>query len=46
MLNHGLINYNPKFFWMLCRSNAYRIAYFNFLSEPQSCPLPTTSSKK
>lgn len=25
--NHGLFNYNPKFFWMLCRSNGYRIVY-------------------
>jgi hypothetical protein len=24
MFNHGLINYNPKFFWMLARSNDYR----------------------
>lgn len=24
MFNHGLINYNFKFFWMLARSNAYK----------------------
>lgn len=24
MPNHGLINYNPKFFWMLARSNGYK----------------------
>jgi hypothetical protein len=24
MLNHGLISYNPKFFWMLGRSNGYK----------------------
>jgi hypothetical protein len=24
MLNHGLINYNLKFFWMLARSNGYK----------------------
>ena len=29
MLNHGLFNYTPKFFWMLGRSNGYRITYFN-----------------
>ena len=23
MLNHGLVNYNPKMFWMLCKSNFY-----------------------
>lgn len=22
-LNHGLVNYNPKMFWMLCKSNFY-----------------------
>jgi hypothetical protein len=29
MLNHGLVNYNPKFFWMLARSNGYRLLYMN-----------------
>jgi hypothetical protein len=24
MFNHGLVNYQPKFFWMLARSNEYR----------------------
>jgi hypothetical protein len=28
--NHGLINYSPKFFWMLARSNEYRWLYFDF----------------
>lgn len=23
LLNHGLVNYNPKFFWHLCRDNNY-----------------------
>lgn len=23
MLNYGLVNYNPKMFWMLCKSNFY-----------------------
>jgi hypothetical protein len=40
MLNHGLINYNPKFFWMLSRSNGYRMVYFSFLSEGQCNPVP------
>jgi hypothetical protein len=29
MLNHGLVNYNPKFFWMLARSNRYEWLLFN-----------------
>ena len=29
-LNHGLINYNPKFFWMLARSNRYKVLYHDF----------------
>jgi hypothetical protein len=24
MVNHGLVNYHPKFFWMLARSNGYK----------------------
>ena len=27
MLNHGLVNYNFKFFWMLARSNGYKWLY-------------------
>ena len=27
MLNHGLVAYNPKFFWMLGRSNGYKIVF-------------------
>jgi hypothetical protein len=27
MPNHGLVSYNPKFFWMLGRSNGYKIAF-------------------
>jgi hypothetical protein len=30
MFNHGLINYNPKFFWMLARSNRYKWLHTNF----------------
>jgi hypothetical protein len=29
MLNHGLVNYTPKFFWMLARSNGYRWIYMS-----------------
>jgi hypothetical protein len=28
--NHGLVNYNPKFFWMLARSNGYRLLHMSF----------------
>lgn len=27
MMNHGLLNYNMKFFWMLARSNLYEIVF-------------------
>ena len=33
-LNHGLFNYNAKFFWMLCRSNGYKVIYMGF----EGCP--------
>ena len=29
-LNHGLVNYNLKFFWMLARSNGYKWIYSDF----------------
>jgi hypothetical protein len=29
-LNHGLVNYNMKFFWMLARSNGYKWIYNDF----------------
>jgi hypothetical protein len=32
MFNHGLFNYNPKFFWMLARSNGYRWLDMNFFA--------------
>lgn len=31
MQNHGLFSYNPKFFWMLARSNGYRWLHENYL---------------
>jgi hypothetical protein len=40
-LNHGLVNYSPKFFWMLARSNNYRWLYFNYLVSSESYPVPT-----
>jgi hypothetical protein len=27
--NHGLVNYNPKFFWYLARSNGYQLIHQN-----------------
>src|SRR5262249_50608749 len=30
MLDHGLVNYNPKFFWHLARSNRYRLCYMDY----------------
>jgi hypothetical protein len=30
MFNHGLVNYNFKFFWMLARSNDYQFIYSNY----------------
>src|SRR5579863_1213806 len=31
--NHGLINYNVKFFWMLARSNSYHWLFMNYLDD-------------
>jgi hypothetical protein len=37
--NHGLINYNYKFFWMLARSNNYQFLYARYdESEPYEFP--------
>jgi hypothetical protein len=30
MVDHGLLTYNPKFFWMLARSNGYKVLYMNY----------------
>jgi len=38
--NHGLINYNPKFIWLLARSNHYRVLFANFTPNPQHYALP------
>jgi hypothetical protein len=40
MFNHGLINYNPKFFWMLARSNGYKLLHMSFNHDDYSYPLP------
>jgi hypothetical protein len=40
MLNHGLVNYNLKFFWMLARSNGYRFLHANFVQSPEFYGLP------
>jgi len=39
MLNHGLINYNPKFFWYLARSNDYKWLYMSFYGSGNSYPI-------
>jgi len=38
--NHGLVNYNPKFFWALARANDYRWLYFDFMSDAVAHPMP------
>ena len=38
--NHGLVNYTPKFFWMLARSNNYRWLHFEFSPDSAMHPLP------
>lgn len=40
MMNHGLVNYNPKFFWMLARSNGYHWLHFDVSTDGESAPLP------
>jgi hypothetical protein len=40
MLNHGLVNYNPKFFWMLARSNGYKWLYSDYGSASVTYPFP------
>src|SRR5258708_9798998 len=40
MLNHGLVNYNFKFFWMLCRGNNYRIIMASLSGAGNAYPLP------
>jgi hypothetical protein len=38
--NHGLVSYNPKFFWMLGRSNGYKIAFMTLGQSDRDAVLP------
>jgi hypothetical protein len=38
--NHGLVSYNPKFFWMLGRSNGYKIAFMTMGQSDRDGGLP------
>jgi hypothetical protein len=40
MLNHGLVNYNFKFFWMLARSNGYKFIHADFTPSREFHHLP------
>ncbi len=40
LVNHGLLKYNPKWFWMLARSNDYRWLDFDYSSRGQITALP------
>lgn len=39
-LNHGLVSYSPKFFWMLGRSNSYKIAFMTMGQSERNSRLP------
>jgi SAM-dependent methyltransferase len=45
MLNHGLINYNFKFFWMLGRSNGYKFVHVDFTPAQASYQTPENISE-
>ena len=38
--DHGLVSYNPKFFWMLGRSNGYKIAFMTMGQSDRDAGLP------
>jgi hypothetical protein len=40
MLCHGLVNYNPKFFWMLARSNGYEVLHQDYRADTVPYSLP------
>lgn len=40
MPTHGLVSYNPKFFWMLGRSNGYKIAFMTMGQSARNAGLP------
>lgn len=39
--NHGLVSYNPKFFWMLGRSNGYKITFMTMGQSERDAGLPS-----
>jgi hypothetical protein len=41
MHNHGFVNYNFKFFWMLARSNGYKFVHADFTDSGASESMPT-----
>jgi hypothetical protein len=40
MPNHGFVSYNPKFFWMLGRSNGYKSAFMTMGQSHRDAGLP------
>ena len=40
MFNHGLVNYNFKFFWLLIRSNGYKVIHADFMPAQEYYDLP------
>jgi SAM-dependent methyltransferase len=40
MITHGLVNYNPKFFWRLCRENNYQCLAMKIRASPVPTPIP------
>jgi hypothetical protein len=40
MMNHGLINYNAKFFWHLCRENNYGVVSLT-VADAGANPVPS-----
>jgi hypothetical protein len=40
---HGLVNYNPKFFWMLARSNGYKWLHMCSSLTRSGCPALATN---
>ena len=38
-LNHGMVNYNPKFFWHLARSNDYKWLYMSYYGGENRYPI-------
>ncbi len=39
-INHGLVNYNPKWFWMLARSNHYEWLHFDYVARNDAEEFP------